>query len=167
MALQGIPGVTQCTRDFVQMVRAYLRDHPELNRLVAGEESSDRQIAWAILDALSDFNGTPPFLGPFSIEDLMLKNQHALLLRMTTTSLMESVGLLQTRNHINYSNGGISVGVNDKTPLIMNWLKYFKSTTEQMKQRVKVSLNIEGILGPSNRGVGSEYWAVNSTYAAY
>lgn len=165
--LQGIPGVTQSTRDFVQMVRGYLRDHPELNRLVAGEESSDRQIAWAVLDALSDFNGTPPFLGPFSLEDLLLKNQHALLLRMTTTTLLESVGLLQTRNHINYSNGGISVGVNDKTPLIMNWLKYFKSTTEQMKQRVKVSLNIEGILGPSNTGVNSEYWAVNATYAAY
>jgi hypothetical protein len=167
MALQGIPGVTPSTRAFVQMVRGYLRDHPELNRLVSGEESSDRQIAWAVLDALSDFNGTPPFLGPFSLEDLLLRNQHALLLRMTSTTLLESVGLLQTRNHINYSNGGISVGVNDKTPLIMNWLKYFKSTTEQMKQRVKVSLNIEGILGPSNTGVNSEYWAVNATYAAY
>jgi hypothetical protein len=133
---------------------------------VAGQESSDRQIAWAVYDAVSDFNGTPHFTS-LSLEDLLQRRQHALLLRMTTVSLIESVGLLQTRNHINYSNGGINVGVNDKTPLLMNWLQYFKAFTEQMKQRVKVALNIEGILGPSNSGIHSELWAVNSTYAAY
>jgi hypothetical protein len=167
MSLQGIPGVTDATKTFVQLVRLYLRDFTELNRIVSGEESSDRQILWAILDALSDFNGTPPFLGPYMLEDMLANNQQALILRMTVISLIESVGLLQTRNHINYSNGGISVGVNDKTPMLMNWLQYFKATTEQMKQRVKVALNINGILGPSNAGVMSEYWAVNATYAAY
>lgn len=166
MSLQGFPGMTQTFRDFVQSVRFYTRDFPELNRIVAGEESSDRQIAWAVLDALADFNGTP-HLTSLSIEDLLQRNQHALLTRMTVISLIESVGLLQTRNHINYSNGGINVGVNDKTPMLMNWLQYYKSTTEQMKQRVKVALNIEGILGPSNSGVFSELWAVNATYVAY
>lgn len=165
-SLEGLPGMTQTTRAFVQMVRLYIRDFPELNRIVKGEESSDRQIAWALLDAIADFNGTPHFTN-LRLEDLLQKNQHALMLRMTVVSLIESIGQLQTRNHINYSNGGINVGVNDKTPLLMNWLQYYKSTTEQMKQRVKVALNIEGILGPSNSGVHSEYWAVNSTYAAY
>lgn len=144
-----------------------MRDQPELNRIVRGQESTDRQIAWAVMDALSDFNGTPPFLGTASLEDLLGRNQQALLLRMTVIALIESVGLLQTRNHLNYSNGGINVGVNDKTPMLMQWLQYYRSFTEQMKQRVKVSFNIEGILGPGNSGVFSEYWAVNSTYAAY
>lgn len=166
MSLQGIPGVSQTTRDFVQLVRAYMRDLPELNRIVAGEESSDRQIAWALLDALSDFNGTPHFTA-CSLEDLLQINQHHLVLRMATISLIESVGLLQTRNHINYSTGGTSVGVNDKTPLLMNWLNYFKSSTEQKKQRVKVAMNINGILGPSNSGLFSEYWAVHGSYSAY
>jgi hypothetical protein len=164
--LQGIPGMSQTFRDFVQMVRLYHRDLPELNRIVSGEESSDRQIAWAVVDALSDFNGTPHFTS-LSLEDLLGRNQHSLLLRMTTIALVESVGLLQTRNHINYSNGGINVGVNDKTPMLMNWLQYFRAFTDQMKQRVKVALNIEGILGPSHSGVHSELWAVNATYAAY
>jgi hypothetical protein len=166
MSLQGIPGITQTTRDFVQLVRAYTRDIPELNRIVAGEESSDRQIAWAVLDAIADFNGTPHRTA-YSLEELLQMNQHHLLLRMTAISLIESVGLLQTRNHINYSTGGTSVGVNDKTPMLMNWLGYFKSSTEQKKQHVKVALNIEGILGPGNSGLFSEYWAVNATYAAY
>lgn len=164
--LQALPGMTPIFRSFVQMVRLYTRDFPELNRIVSGQESSDRQIAWAALDALSDFNGTPHFTN-FSMDDILGRNQHALMLRMTTISLIESVGLLQTRNHINYSDGGLNVGVNDKTPMLMNWLQLFSAKTEQMKQRVKVSINIEGILGPSNSGVYSEYWSVNATYAAY
>lgn len=167
MALQGIPGVTQTTRDFVQMVRLFLRDFPELNRLTAGEESTDRMIAWAVFDALADFNGTPHFTF-MSLDELLSMNQHNLLLRMTVISLLESIGQLQTRNHINYSNGGITVGVNDKTPLLMNWLQYFRSTTDQMKQRVKVAINVGGMLNSGNSsGVHSEYWLVNSTYAAF
>ena len=139
---------------------------PELNRIVRGEESNDRQIAWSVLDALADFNGTPHFTS-MSLEDLLARNQHALMRRMTVISLIESVALLQIRNHINYSTGGINVGVNDKAPLLLSWLQYYKSYTDQLKQRVKVSLNIEGILGPSNSGVHSELWAVNATYAAH
>ena len=167
MSLQGMPGMSQTFRDFVQVVRLYLRDFPELNRLVAGEESSDRQIAWAVLDALSDFNGTPPFLGQMGLEELLGQQQHSLLLRMTAIALIESVGLLQTRNHLNYSNGGITVGVNDKTALLMNWLQYFKATTEQMKVRVKVAMNIANIMNSQASGVHSELWAVNSTYASF
>ena len=164
--IQGIVGMSETTRAFIQTVRLYMRDFPELNRIVRGEESSDRQIAWAVLDAVSYFNGMP-HLTTYSLEELLQQNQQALMLRLTVISLIESVGLLQTRNHINYSNGGINVGVSDKTPMLMNWLQYFRAYTVQMVQRVKVALNIQGILGPSNVGVHSEYWAVNATYASY
>lgn len=143
-----------------------MRDFPELNRIVRGEESTDRQIAWAISDAISNFNGTPHFTSA-TLDELLQRNQQALLLRMTVVALIESIGLLQTRNHINYSNGGINVGVNDKTPMLMNWLQYYRSMTEQMKQQVKVAMNIESILGPSNSGAFSEYWATNSTYSMW
>lgn len=164
--LQGIVGMSDSMRSFIQMVRLFTRDFDELNRLIKGEESTDRMIAWAVLDALSNFNGTPHFT-TYSLDELLDKNQHHLLLRMTTEALIESVGLLQTRNHINYSNGGINVGVNDKTPMLINWLQYFKATTAQKLQQVKVALNIEGILGPSNYGVHSELWAINASYLAY
>ena len=151
---------------FVALVREYTRDHPELNRLVRGEESSDRQIAWAVLDALEDINGTPP-ITYFSLDELLAKQQKSLLLRMTTIALIESVAMLQTRNHINGSDGGISTGINDKTPMLMNWLQYLKGSTEQAKLRFKVAHNISQIIGPGNTGVHSEYWAVNNTYLAF
>lgn len=166
MSLQGVEGMSGSMKSFVQMVRLYLRDFEELNRLVAGEESTDRMIAWAVLDAISNFNGTP-HITHVTLDDLLQMEQQHLLLRMTVEALIESVGLLQTRNHINYSDGGINVGVNDKTPLLMNWLQYYRSYTEQLKQRVKVAMNINQILGSSNRGIHSELWAVNSSYLAY
>ena len=166
MALQGVQGMSDDMKSFVQMVRLYTRDFEELNRLVAGEESTDRMIAWAVLDALSNFNGTPHFTH-LGLSDLLGLNQQHLLLRMTVEALIESVGLLQTRNHINYSDGGINVGVNDKTPLLMNWLQYYRAYTEQLKQRVKVAININSILGQGNSGVHSELWAVNASYLSY
>ena len=164
--LKGIPGATKAMMDFVQVVRLYLRDYAELNRLISGEETSDRMIAWAINDAVSDFNATPHFTA-YTLDQLLQRNLHHLILRMTAINIIESVGLLQTRNHLNYSTGGINVGINDKTPLLMQWLQYFKSTTEQKKTQVKVALNVESILWAGETGVFSRYWAVNSTYLSY
>jgi hypothetical protein len=164
--LQGIEHLSDSMKTFVQVVREFLRDHPELNRLIAGQETNNRMIAWSILDAISLFNGTP-HLTSYSLDELMAINQQYLLVRLTTCTILESVGLLQTRNHINYSDGGLNVGVNDKTPLIMNWLQYFRASTMQMLQRTKVALNMSSILGPTNVGVHSEYWAINYSYLVY
>jgi hypothetical protein len=164
MALQGIPGISDNTREFIHLVRGHMRDYPELNRLVRGVESTDRQIAWAIVDAVSEFNGTPHFTS-YSLDSLLDKGQFYLMLRLTVISLIESVALLQTRNHLNYSDGGISVGVNDKTPMLMNWLQLYKGETQQKLQRVKVAMNIGDVLGET--GVHSEYWVVNSSYVAF
>ena len=164
--LQGIEWMSDNMKSFVQVTRDFVRDHPELNRLIAEKESNDRFIAWAVLDAISKFNGTPHFTF-LSLDDLLAKQQQHLLLRLTVITLLESVGQLQTRNHINYSDGGINVGVSDKTPLIMQWLKYFNTTVDQLMQRAKVAINIEGILGSHNVGVHSELWAVNASYLSY
>lgn len=163
MHLEGVQGFTPITISFINQVRLFMRDHPQLNRLISGEESNDRLIAWAAMDALSDFNSTPHFTS-YILDDLIVLGHSHLLIRMTVCTLLESVGLLQTRNHINYSDGGLNVGVNDKTPLLMNWLQYFKSTTEQKKQRVKVAINIGNILGPGHMGRPSEYWLANTSY---
>lgn len=164
--LQPVIPMSPAMQAFVPVVRAYLRDLPELNRLIAGVETGDRFIAWSILDAVSRFNGTPHFTS-MSLDDLLQYNQHFLMLRLCTETILESVGLLQTRNHINYSNGGINVGVNDKTPLIQSWLQMFSARNDQMITRVKVALNIQGILGSENVGVHSELFAVNLTYLSY
>ena len=48
---------------FKSEVRGYIRDFPELNRLVTGEESSDRMIQYCVFLALDEYNTTPPLTG--------------------------------------------------------------------------------------------------------
>ena len=103
--LQGIAGMSDTTRSFIQTVRLFMCDFGELNRLVAGEESGDRFIGWAVADALSRFNGTPHFTS-YALEDLLGRGLQHLLLRMTVESLNESFGQHKTRNHNNNTDGG-------------------------------------------------------------
>lgn len=164
--LAGIPGVSDTFNAFIQTVRLFMRDHPQLNRLVKGEEHSDRMIAWAILDFLSDFAGTPPPLGYFELEQLFQMHYQSFALRGTVCALLESVGILQTRNHLNFSDGGISVGVSDKAPMLMQWINTFRNKYEQEKMQRKVSLNIAQIL-TSPSGAHSELFFVNGWYGVY
>jgi hypothetical protein len=165
--LDGIPGVSEVFNSFIQTVRLFMRDHPQLNRLVKGEESSDRMIAWAIHDFLSDFAGTPPFLGYRTLEEMFNQHLQAFALRGVAVALFQSIGILQTRNHLQFSDGGISVGVSDKAPMLMQWIRDFQNKYEQQKVQIKVSQNIAQLLCGSPGGVHSELFFVNGWYGIY
>ena len=154
-----IPAASARMNEMIAYVRTYLRDFPELNRLTQGYENSPRMIAWAIVDALDDWNSTPPFIGSATIETFPSKH---LLCRGATIALLESVGLLQTRNQLTFSDGGITVSVSDKAPLIMSWLQMFKASYEEKKTRFKSSANIE--MAMDGAGTFSEYFILNGIY---
>jgi hypothetical protein len=156
----SIPSQEMELNQFVNQVRLFTRDEPELNRLIRGYESSNRQIVWAMCDALDDFNTTPPFTN-FGLRGFPSKS---LLLRGTVISLLESVGLFQTRNQLQFSDGGIQVGINDKTPYIQSWLQLLKNSYEERKLRIKIAMNIEAAWGG---GIFSEYAFVNSFYGEW
>lgn len=165
--LQGmgdIPGLSDQFNGFIHMMRLWMRDYPQLNRLIRGVEHSNRLIAWAVLDFTSDFSQTPPPLGNYSIENLLDLGYSSLARRGTAIALIESLGMLQTRNQLNFSDGGINVGVSDKTPQLQSWLAQFQSKYEQDKTKIKISLNIQGIMG--ERGVHSEYYFINGFYGS-
>ena len=154
-----IPAVSARMNEMVGYIRTYLRDFPELNRLTQGYENSPRMIAWAIVDALDDWNSTPPFVGTATITNFPSRH---LLCRGAVIALLESVGLLQTRNQLTFSDGGITVSVSDKAPLIMNWLAMFKTGYEEKKRRFKASQNVEMAMDGS--GTFSEYFVINGIY---
>lgn len=155
----SIPTASKRMNELVSMMRMFTRDYPEFNRLIQGEESSDRMIAWAILDALDDYNSTPPFLAPAGLTNFP---SLSLLKEGTIIRLLESVGLLQTRNHLQFVDGGITVGHSDKTPMIMQWLQYYRASYEDKKNRIKSSINVEQAMGGT--GTFSEYLTVNGLY---
>lgn len=159
----SIPGASHEFNQFVSTIRLFMRDFPELNRLVEGEESSDRMIAWALIDAIEEFNGTPPLIGNYTFNDLITNGQASLLRKGTVYNLLMSVGLLQTRNQLSFSDGGLNVQVSDKTPLLQSWMQMLRRQWEQGMQRVKMAWNIENLLG-GPAGAHTEYFALSGYY---
>lgn len=148
--------------NFVSHLRQYLRDFPELNRLIDGQETSDRMLAWAVIDALDDFNNSPPHIGIFTVSNFPYKS---LLLRGSVIAVLESVGLLQMRNQMQYTDGGITVSVSDKSPLIMQWISMLQSTYETKKLNYKMSRNIEDAL--QGDGIMSDYYFLGGYYDVF
>ena len=158
-SLTSIPTASKRMNEIIAIIRMYLRDFPELNRLIRGEETSDRMIAWAIVDVLDDWSATPPFLGPVTIDRFP---SLSLLRDGVTARVLESAALLQARNQLSFNDGGITVSVSDKAQLYMNFVQIFWNRYEEKKNRFKASQNIEEAM--SGGGQISEYYLVNNTY---
>ena len=148
--------------NFVSHLRQYLRDFPELNRLIDGQETSDRMLAWAVIDALDDFNNSPPHIGVYTVGNFPYKS---LLLRGSVIAVLESVGLLQMRNQMQYSDGGITVSVSDKAPMIMQWINMLQSTYETKKLNYKISRNIQDAF--QGDGIMSDYYFLGGYYDVF
>jgi hypothetical protein len=144
----------------INYVRAYLRDYPELNRLLSGQETSDRQIAQSIVNAVDDWNSTPPLLTPVSIQTFP---SLSLLLQGSVIYLLQSVAMLQLRNHLSYSDGqGQQISTSDKSPQLMAWANLMASQYESKKFRLKKALNITAAM--NRTAVLSEYTSVNGFF---
>lgn len=135
----------------VSMIRSYLKDFPELNRLIAGHEFTDTTIALAVMDAVDDFNLDSP-LAPFGVTSFPSVS----LLRVGATKfLLESATFLQARNHLTYSDGqGVQVNSSDRGPMYLNIVQKLSQEWEVKKQRLIVKLNVKGMMGS---GVYSDF----------
>ena len=170
MTLQGaadtahISGASPAFNQFISDTRYFIRDLPELNRLVSGQESSDRMIALCAIGAISEFNSQPPLIGPYSFGDFVQNGWIDPLRTGTIIKVLTSVGILQTRNHLPFSDGGLNVAVSDKTPLLQAWIQLLKGEWMQWKQHVKVAKNISQLL-TGQGGVASELFYIHGYYA--
>lgn len=143
--------------DFIPEVRAFLRDFPELNRIISGEESSNRMIEYCTHLAIDEFNTSPP-LTSYAISNFPSRS---VLLRLTVCQLLTSVGILKSRNRFQYSDGGWSSDTEQQDTSYMNWIQLLRSQTMPHMQNLKIALNIEGGWGA---GVGSEYGWIHGWY---
>lgn len=145
-----------------EYVRFFMRDYPELNRLTDGYDHSSRHTRWAVLDTLSDWSSTPPFIG----QDLQLiidRNWTSLFCRGVVINLLESLGILHLRNHLAYSDGGVNVQT-ENPQMIQAWLQMMKSEYENKRSRALIALNVENALSMTTSGVFSEYYFTNSFF---
>ena len=135
-----------------QAVRLYVRDLPEVNALIDGEESSDALIDLFLLLAVEDWNQTPP------LESRTLENHPAprILLLSAVLELLRSAGIGQARNHLVYNDGGLTVATSDKTAMYQSWMQQIQSEVEEKKRKIKRYNNINACYD----GIYSDYWSI-------
>lgn len=134
-----------------RLLRLFLNDTPELNRLIRTQESDDAHLDLAIRLAIDDYNVTPPPLGVYTIENFP---SIWFLIYGAAINVLRSAGLLQSRNELAYSSGGVSVRIFDKTQNYQSWILQFAAEYERKKVNFKMSMNIANAMAG---GVPSEY----------
>ena len=135
---------------FIGQIRDYLRDHPQFNSLLHDFETSDGIISICADLAADDFSTTAPFISRHTVETM----PSLYLLHLgTIIQILRSAGLLQARNNLNYSDGGLTVATSDKSPIYKAWADSLFIEYEQKKKNLKMQLNARGAWG----GCPSEY----------
>jgi len=138
-----------------RLLRLFLNDTPELNRLIRTQESDDAKLDLALLLAVDDYNITAPLLGNVQVWNFP---SMFMLIYGASIQVLRSAGLLQSRNELAYSSGGVSVRIFDKTQLYQSWIAQFVAEYELKKRNFKMALNIDAALAG---GVSSEYSILN------
>lgn len=152
-------------KEFVQSVRDYLRDYPDLNRLVDGVENSTLFLVRSVLFMLDDFAGMPPNLGFFTI-DTLVNHQMArsICLLGTLAHILRSVLLLANRNTLSFSDGGINVNLEGRIPTLQSLEAQIRAEWRDAAHRKKIAMNIEGASG--SFGMPSEYSLIHGALGA-
>jgi len=132
-------------------LRLFMRDTPQLNRLIRKDESDEELMTFALEMAISDYNTTAPLTNIVSIADYP---SLYLLMHGAAIQLLKSNGLLQARNELSYSAGGSSFIRSNKSNYYLNWMINFANDYAVKIRNIKMSKNISKGWGG---GANSEY----------
>lgn len=154
------PQSERATRRFEKAkkyLRLFLRDTPQLNRIIKKEESNDELLTFALDMAIDDWNTTVPVIGNTTIENYP---SLYLLMHAATIVILKSQGLYQARNELNYNTGGSTFTRFNKSNYYLSWCQNFANEYEMKKRNLKIQKNIERGYG----GVSSEYNSIGYSW---
>lgn len=146
----------------VKSVRNFIRDKKGLNRVMQGlEETTDGEMRQCIVEALMDWNTSPPVIGRATLANH--PNKGLLVLRVAISALT-SAGIWHSREHMPSSDGGTSGDDHAKAAEYSAWIERLTQEYERKKSDFKTSQNIANALG--HMGSSSEY-AMNEVYGEF
>ena len=134
-----------------KLLRRFVRDYPELNRLLRQQEHTPEDLDLALDLTVAEYNAKSPPLAEVTIDSYP---NLWLLLHGGAIHLIRSAGIMQARNRLPYSSGGISVRMFDKTEIYMQWVREFIADYSHTLTESKIATNLQGGWG----GVHSAYW---------
>lgn len=150
-----VPTEIAAREDVVNRVRVEMRDYPELNTLIDGQEYSDRMIEYSLDIILETINATPPPVGLFLVSNAPLH----LLIDGCVARLLRSLAILYLRNDVDFGVDGLTVRYTQG----QSYLAMAQERMQEFKSdllRWKISVNAQQAVDGSG-GIYSDWIAVN------
>ena len=141
--------------NLIRDVRDRMRDFAELNTLIDDQESTDRQISFAIDVVLEWSSASPPPIGPLSVATLPRR----ILLDGVTAELLESAALLLFRNDLPFSTGGVTVQFAQHQHYAALAQMYYQRYRGELRE-YKVSINHQQAVDGTS-GIHTQWVLVN------
>ena len=149
-------GINKSKEELIKMLRTFLGDSPEENKLIPDQEISDDKLALALDMALDLHNKTPPF------ENTTFQTFPSLTLMLHGGAIQALImaGIVQNRNYISFSDGGVQEVLSDKGPAYQGWIQNLMGQYREETLNLKTSLNMERGFGiiPSPYGNTQDWW---------
>lgn len=123
----------------VDEVREYLSDYPSENLLLDKEEFSNTFITLCMSLAVNEYNSISPRSGNTEANF----PSKSVLLFGTLWQMYNGRAALLARNHLSYSDGGLSIPVEERYELYRSLADTFKSQFLDTSIRLKAAMNME------------------------
>lgn len=124
------------TTDEIQL---FLQDYPEANVLLDKEEFSPAYMQFCISLAVSEFNSMSP---RSNFSDVSFPSK-SILLYGALWQMFLGAAAKQARNQLTYSDGGLTIPIEEKYELYKNLADTFGTQFTSSASRLKISLNME------------------------
>lgn len=152
------PGIPESVVGIVSYVREFMRDIPELNRLVVGLDHSNRLLVWAFVDTVQDLHDNAPVGMHFPLTTL----PKSILRKGMVAYALESRSILSARNQLSYVDGQERID-SENTNLYLSLAQMFRSQYERDRDKYIMRVNAARAYGRSP----SEYSIVNSLWGLF
>lgn len=135
-----------------------MKDFAHLNDLYEDRMADDGNLLVCLEMAIDEFNNFSMPPTNFGLENFP---SYACLVYGTVIHALISEAMLQMRNRLNYTDGGLTIADSDKAGDFMAAVQTLRTMYNQQKADLKMFLNVEGAYGD---GVHSEYATVDFFY---
>lgn len=147
------PGIGLKKEELLKRLRVFLGDSQEENRLIPDQELSDDKLNLALDMALDLHNNTPPY------ERRTFESYPSLTLIIHGACIQALImaGIIQNRNYLNFSDGGIQEVISDKGPAYQSWIQNLMGQYREEMLNHKTAINMEQGFGVIPSPYGNSY----------
>ena len=127
-------------------VREFMRDYAFQNELVDGFESTDSQIKRAIDMTISRYNMLAPRSVVYTVDNFPVDLKY-IAISGAVGHLLKSISIVQLRNQLTYTDGGVHVGLTDKHQLYRAMGAELLAEFDDMATKDKITRNLDAAWG--------------------